>query len=299
MERATVKTILLVIGSAIGGVLLFIVAIVGYFNYKFSGHNAEREVSFPSWQREPRETVSVPPEIKERFLGTQGSFSGGFSLQPEKILATGPGTIAGSVASGGKPLEGLRLRLGLNGSVMSEWTTTDAAGRYAIGVPYGKYRVDGYQLHYSVVNGVLGGKVDAPQNAYAYGSNAIIEVAQSQPAKGPDFAYVDPVRKKGPKDKVSLSKPVVLEWEAYPGAEGYRVQLLEQKDERDFANQKRLIDWSKLPVVSATSLDLSEQGIQLKKGYYYTVEIDALAARMRPISSSADFRAGADFLAVE
>jgi len=298
MERATIKTILLVIGSAIGGILVFIAAIYGYLVYRFSVHNALPEVSFSS-PREPTETVTVPPAIEERFLGTQGSFSGGFSLQPEKSLATGPGTIAGSATSGGKPLEGLRLRLGLNGSVMSDWTTTDAAGKYAIGVPYGKYRVDGYKLDYSIVDRVLGGKVDAPQNYNAYGSNVVIEVAQGQPGKGPDFAYVDPVRKKGPKGKVSLSTPVVLEWEAYPGAEGYQVQLLEQKDERDFANQKRLIDWSKRPTVSGTSLDLSERGIQLKKGYYYTVEIHALDARMRNISNSADFRGGADFHTTE
>ncbi len=300
MERTTVKTVLLVIGSAIGGILVFVAAIVGYFTYKFSGHNPELEVSLPSWRREPRETVLVPPEIKERFLGTQGRFFGGFSHErDDKVLATGPGTIAGSVTSGGMPLEGLRLRLGLNGSVMSGWVTTDAAGKYVIGVPYGKYRVDGYQLDYSVVDRLLGGQVDAPQNYDAYGSNAIIEIAQGQPGKGPDFAYVDPVRKKSPKGKVSLSGPVVLEWEAYPGAEGYQVQLVEQKDERDFASQKRLIDWSKLPTVSGTSLNLTERGIRLKKGYSYTVEIHALDARQRSISTSADFRGAADFVTTD
>jgi len=300
MERTTIKTILLVIGSAIGGILVFIAAISGYVSYKFYGHDTLPEGSLPSWPREPRETVSVPPEIKERFLGTQGRFFGGFSKERgNKVLASGPGTLAGFVTSGGIPIEGLRLRLGLNESVMSGWTTTDAAGKYAISVPYGKYRVDGYQLDYSIVDRLLGGKVDSPQNYNAYGSNAIIEVAQGQPGKGPDFAYVDPVRKKGPKGKVSLSVPVVLEWEAYPGAEGYLVQLVEQKDERDFASQKRLIDWSKLPTVSGTSLNLSERGIQLKKGYSYTVEIHALDARWRSISTSADFRGAADFVTTD
>ncbi len=84
MERATVKTILLVIGSAIGGILVFIAAIVGYLTYRFSEH-ALPEVSFSGRPREPRETVSVPPEIKERFLGTQGSYSGNFPHVPSSF----------------------------------------------------------------------------------------------------------------------------------------------------------------------------------------------------------------------
>jgi len=300
VERATVKTILLVVGSAIGGIVIFIVAVSAYFSYKFSGTNSPSEISFPS-RTHPREVlVSASPPIKERFLGTQGVYSGGFSHDdPEKALAVGPGTIAGSATSDGKPVQGLRLRFALNGSVLSEWATTDVAGRYAVRVPYGKYRIDGYKLDYSVVDAVLGGKVDGPQNYYAYGSNVTVEVLEGQAGKGPDFAYVDPVIKKGPKGNISLSKPVVLEWEPYPGAGAYQVQLVEQKDARDFASQKRLIDWSKLPTTYGTSLSLSEHGIKLKSGYHYTVEIRALDARMRTLSTSAELRGGADFVVAD
>jgi len=53
---------------------------------------------------------------------------------------------------------GFAVALALNDGVMSEWATTDASGKYAIGVPYGKYRIDGYELDYTVVHALLGGK---------------------------------------------------------------------------------------------------------------------------------------------
>jgi len=298
MERTTVKTVLLIIGSAIGGILLFIAAIVGYMSYKFYEHGVLPGMSFPRGPREDKEIVTVPPEIKERFLGTQGSYSGNFPHDRNKVLATGPGKITGAVTSGGKPVQGLRLRLALNGSVMSEWATTDAGGRYAVSLPYGKYRIDGYNLDYSIVDAVLSGKTDSPNN-HQYRSDDIIVVADGKIGRGPDFEYVDPVRKKGPQGEVSLSKPVVLEWEAYPNATTYRVQITEAQDPRDYTSRKQLFECCRGPGVSGTSFDLSERGVKLKKRYSYFIDITALDAGGKMLADSAGKQMKPDFVVTD
>ena len=97
---------------------------------------------------EPEEDVHFPPEISRsnKFLGATGFYSGDFSRGSSGVLSSGPGQIIGAAMVDGEPLEGLRLRLALNGSVMSQWATTGAAGRYEIGVPFGGYRIDGFEL---------------------------------------------------------------------------------------------------------------------------------------------------------
>jgi hypothetical protein len=297
MERATVKTILLIIGSAIGGILLFIVAVWGYLIYKINAGESLPEVSVSTRPRERGETVSVPPEIRERFLGTQAVTSGDFPGR-NKNLAAGPGRIAGTVASGGKPVKGMRLRLALNGSVMSEWAETDAAGRYAVPVPYGRYRVDGYELDRAAADALLAGKNDSPQN-HQYGSDGIFVVAEGKTGRGPDFAYVDPVRKKAPLGEASLSKPVVLEWEAYPGASQYRVQMSELQDPRGFGPTRQVFECCDLPTTSGTSFNLSERGVTLKKGYGYYVSISALDGSGKMLADSTGGRFKPDFVATD
>ncbi|HMH18098.1 MAG TPA: carboxypeptidase-like regulatory domain-containing protein [Burkholderiales bacterium] len=298
MERATVKTVLIVVGSAIGGILVFIAVVAVYIGYKFSELNSPAGISFPSRPRSSEEVISTPPEIKERFLGTQGSYSGSFPHDRNKVLATGPGRITGRVTSSGKPVQGLRLRLALNDGVMSEWATTDAAGKYAIGLPYGKYRIDGYNLDYSVVDAVLGGKTDSPQNNQ-YRSDDIIVVADGKAGRGPDLEYVDPVRKKGPRGEVSLSKPVILEWEPYPAAATYQVQITEAQDPRDYATRKQLFECCRGPSVSGTSFNLSERGTMLKKGYSYFFDITALDEHGKMLADSAGRQMRPDFVTTD
>jgi len=293
MERTTVKTVLLIVGSAIGGILIFIGAIYGYLIYKFYSREALPGVSISRYARERGETVSVPPEVKERFLGSSGSYR---SRPPnrDRTLAIGPGRISGKVTSSGKPVQGLRLRLALNGAVMSEWTETDASGRYAIQVPYGKYRVDGYELDYQVVDAVLSGKTDSPQNQPA-GSDDIMIVAEGKPGRGVDLEYVDPVRLKGPRGDVSLSKPVILEWEAYPGAADYEIQVTEQRDAGDYGSRRQLFACCDRPRASGTTFDLSVSGATLTKARVYFVNVTALDAQGKRLAESARMQTRPDF----
>src|SRR5256885_3133159 len=66
--------------------------------------------------------VPVPPEIKERFLGTQGSYSGNFPHDRNKVLATGPGRITGTVTSGGKPVQGRSEERRVGKECRSRWS---------------------------------------------------------------------------------------------------------------------------------------------------------------------------------
>jgi hypothetical protein len=292
-----VRTFFLMLGSAVCGVLIFVAAVYGYFWYQWSRVGSGATVSFP-----PRseKTVSVAPPIMEteRFLGSTAVMHGDFSpASRQTVLAAGPGKLIGSVTSSGKPLQGLRLRLALNGAVMSQWSVSSADGTYEIAVPYGNYRVDGYELDSSVVQTVLSGKIEGPRENYH--PQASVLVAEGKPAKGIDFTFVDPVRKKGPSGDVSLAQPVVLTWEPYPAASTYRVQITEYKDPADYAGYTPLFPWREQPVTQSTSLNLAEQKVILKKGYYYTLQIQALDANNRMLSETPRSFRKADFRVVD
>jgi hypothetical protein len=288
------RTFLLMVGSAVCGIAIFVAAVYGYFYYQFARLEPGDVVRFP-----PRneKTVSVAPPIveTERFFGSHASWAGEFSSTARQtVLAAGPGKLVGSVTSGGKPLQGLRVRLALNGAVMSQWTTSGADGKYEIPVPYATYRVDGYELDSSSANTLLSGKTDGRRH-HMHMQETVV-VAEGKPGKGLDFDFVDPVRKKGPFGDISAAQPVIFSWEAYPNAASYRLQLVEQKDPRDYASQRYVFEWKQRPVVSGTSVNLAEHGVTLKKGYSYTVEIEALDEPKQRLSEAprnvhkADFR---------
>jgi hypothetical protein len=290
------RTFLLMLGSAVCGIVIFVASVYGYFWYQWSQAGPGASVRFPPSMEKTVGSVPLPRE-SDGFLGPQGSWAGEFPFAAQKtVLAEGAGKLVGNVTSGGKPLQGLRLRLALNGAAMSQWGTSGADGSYAIAVPYGQYRIDGYQLDSDTANRVLRGKIDSPMRHPPF--RETVTVAEGKPGKGLDFRFVDPVRKTGPSGEVSVGQPVIVTWEPYPNASAYRLQLVEQKDPHDFDTHKRLFEWPKRPIVSATSANLAELGIVLKKGHYYAVEIEAIDERQRPLaeaprlSSRPDFRVG-------
>jgi hypothetical protein len=293
-RRSTLKTILLVIASGIGGIVIFVVAVIGFMSYKLSTPGARIDIpSFPG-----ERTVSKPPPIAEveRFVGSHAIYSGDFPSDRKTVLEAGAGRVGARITYAGKPIEGLRLRLAVNGSVMTQWGTSGADGRYEVAVPYAQYRIDGYELDSASANKTLRGLIDNPQNAHA---SETMTVAEGRPGRGLDLDFVDPVKKKGPAGDVSLAKPVVISWEPYPRATSYRLQLIEQKNPRDYMSQKRLFEWNQRPRIVGTSIDLSPQGIALQKGYYYSIEIDALEGEHRQISHTGSRNGRPDFFVVD
>ena len=60
-----------------------------------------------------------------------------------------------------------------------------------------------------------------------------------------------------------------------------------------------MFDWRERPIVSGTRFDLAEQKVALKRGHYYTFEIEALDESKRVLSQSARRFDKADFRAVD
>ena len=138
MKSERLKLTLIVIGSAIAGILLFIAVLGTVAYFKFSDYFTE-----------PYEEISTPPEIseKDRFLGTPGVHVSGFKYGTKKVLTNGDAKFIGNITSDNNiPVVGLKICLALNGNVYSQWATTDSEGKYEISAPAGTYKIDGYRF---------------------------------------------------------------------------------------------------------------------------------------------------------
>jgi hypothetical protein len=291
------KTFLLMLGSAFMGVVLFVAAVYGYFYWQY--YNAEPGKTVRFLGRDERMVTTVPPIADEkRFYGSHASTMGNFpDAARQSVLASGEGRIAGTALSDGKPAKGLRLRLALNGAAMSQWTTTDAEGRYEVAVPFGKYRVDGYELDSDTANEVLSGMTDGPRQPPFHRN--IVMVAAEKPGYGLDLKFVVPVKKLGPFGEVKADEPIVASWEPYPGAVAYRLQITEWKERGDYSSQRHLFEWQNRPTVQGTEAELVNLKADFRKGHYYRVDIEALGEGDASLSNSADTFYISDFRIVD
>jgi hypothetical protein len=187
------------------------------------------------------------------------------------------------VLSDSKPVSGVKLRLALNGNVMSGWVTTDAQGAYTVAVPFGRYRIDGYEIDRDAADRALAGKIDEPRNPH---SSPLLEIAQGSDGEGLTLGYVNPVVKLGPKGNVPSTVPVVVSWQPYPGAQRYVVQLYETATAYEYPGPDTVFSWRDRPEVEDTSFDVAAAGAALKPGYYYTIEIEARDAAGRALSTT-------------
>ena len=240
----------------------------------------------------------TPPALKSenKFLGSYGAYSGGFSSNRSGVLAEGPGEIIGEATVNGKAATGLKLRLALNGEVMSQWGTTGSNGEYVVKVPYGEYRIDGFELDMDNVNSVLANKIDHPQNAH---SSEKFIVSADTPGRALRLRFVDPVVMNMKKNKFSVSEDVIIDWLPYPDTGEYSVQIYEKTDPHGYDFSKRLFKWSERPIVSGTSINLRERSVEVKKGHFYVVEIYAQKGSSNVISRTPQRYTGFDFEVVE
>jgi hypothetical protein len=293
--RGWPKILALVVASAFGGALAFGACLVTFFSHFATGTRSLEATNTGV-------TVHGVPPITERvrFLGTMGQYNGDFDPRnSDKVLDAGPGQIVGSITAGGKPIAGVRIQLALNGSVMSQPGESAADGRYRIAVPYGAYRIDGYRLDYQRLDGLLGGKTDNPKNRSSARQSPPIQVAEGKPAAGLDLDYIEPVRITGPSGEVSLTKPIVVSWKAYPGAASYRIELTEFKTRGDFINGQAAFRWPDRPEVLDTSIDLKQSRAQLHAGSYYRVDVEALDPSMAVIATTGNRFGSMDFRVVD
>lgn len=221
-----------------------------------------REVR-PSANREV--TQEVPP-IRDGFLGSNAIYSSEFDHENFKILGDGPGELTGRVLSNGSPVEGLRLRFGLNGSLMTPWLVTDVDGLYTASVPYGDYRVDAYEIGSRSAASVLAGKLTVRDFGI---TEHRLSVAAEEPGVGPTLRFADPIVKTAPSGEIASGEAVVLRWDPYPGSASYRVELFSIGTPYEFRTVKRIAGYRHgLPAVSEPMLDLSANGVSLEPGHY-------------------------------
>jgi hypothetical protein len=262
-----------------------------FFSMRFATLPADRNSVSAS------EEVLSPPRIVRGFYGSTGSYSGEFRGTDETpTLAAGPGKIVGKVLSDGNPVGGVTLRLALNGSVWSRWVTTDATGVYTVEVPFGRYKVDGYELDFESVYRRLAGKIDVPGLGPSTGE---FEVSQGVDGNGLTLRYVEPVVVLAPRGNVSPADDLVVSWQAYPGAQRYRLQLYATESASDFRGNDTVFAWRQRPEVAETSFDLKAAGVSLKPGRYYTIEVEARDAEGRAISTTARRAEDKDFRFVD
>ena len=240
------------------------------------------------------QVIESPPSIQapQKFLGTSAVYSSDFKDNKEGVLSKGPGKIVGQALVNNNPVPGLKLRLPLNGRVVSQWATTDEKGRYAISVPYGEYRIDGYELDSTTANRVLAGKIAHPQFPH---SSDNFDVTKDSNGRGLVLRFVDPIKKKIPKKTFSESESVVINWAPYPGAHQYTIQVYEKTEPYSFTGGDTLFEWGDLPKTSDASLDLGKHEVKLRPGHFYVVNIVALDDRMAPISETDRKHSGYDF----
>ncbi len=269
MTQSAFKTLLLIVGSALGGIVVFVAGIATLAYYS----------DFPLgdllFRNRPERSAAHAPAIgkSDQFLGSTAQWSGQFSDDRDTVLDPGPGQLAGTITAGGKPAKGLRLRLMLNGSVMSQWGESGADGRYIVAVPYGRYRIDGYEIAKSSANAALPGKMGHPQNQW---STPEIVVSADHAGRALDLDFVDPVRKGGPLGFVSRTQAIVVAWEPYPGAARYRLQVVYWKPNSGGGDMKYLFEPRTVPVISGTSFNFAEHRADLKKGFDYSLVVHAL-----------------------
>ncbi len=248
-----------------------------FISSQFIGSQPSVESGFPE--------VNKAPELseEEKYLGTMGSYSGDFLDNRAGVLAEGEGKIVGKITVHTKPVRGVRVRLALNGSVYSRWAESDSDGKYILQVPYGEYRIDGYEIDIKSANKYLKGKINNPQNRH---SRTRFVVELDKDGMGVNLDFVEPVKVIGPEGEISLTDEIIARWEDYPGATTYVVQLYENEDLYQFASRSRIFNWQERPQVSEPKLNLKEHGLQLKKGFYYTVAVMALDSQGKTMSET-------------
>ncbi len=237
-------------------------------------------------------------ELPEMFLGSSNISYGDFSRESRKVLAEGSGVVWGRVTANGRPCAGLRFRFFLSKDLHTSWTTSDESGIYRIHVPPGKYLYRGFEFELKTANRLLPDMIEDDDGPRGY--NLMLDAQEEEPARGPDFDFVDAVIAIRPRMEEDVSA-IRFEWKPYPGAEYYRLRLV-HTGVKSYGRWEELFphgDYARVDTVSVTPEALN---ITLKPGHCYHWEIRAYRGDEEQISHSPmiDFRiAGMDSAVLE
>ena len=283
------------IGFSLAFVIVYTVWIMWALPNAFNDTPPDFDSEYQSADRDQNRTTTsqVPSLIKaEGFLGSTGSYSGDFKMDNFEVISAGEGLITGQVSANGKPIQGLKLRLGLNQQVMTQWTTSNLDGDYTISVPYGEYRVDAYQLDGRTADFKLSGTINHPGNQIL---RKPVLVAEGLIGKGPSFEFVTPVKKLSPSGAVSIVGDLFLEWEPYPMASEYEIQIYQIREPGEYSSVEALFDFRNRPRVTEPKFSLVKHEIISEPGMSYRFEVVAYDSNDKRLSETANDYATPDF----
>jgi len=230
-------------------------------------------------------SITAPPSLNNssKYLGSSAIYSGGFMDGKRSVLIEGEGQIIGSATSNNVPIQGLRLRLALEGSAYTQWAVTNEKGEYIISVPYGEYQIAGFELDRKSANVALPNKILHPQRHH---SSQKFSVAENDHGRGLHFEFVDPIELFSKGEKYRSTDDVILQWKAHPHASSYSVQIFEKNTPEEFNGRNELFTWPERPRVSTTEFNLKKHGVELKPGKFYAVIVEARNAEEGVISKN-------------
>ena len=241
---------------------------------------------------ESKELSAPPIKGKEQYLGSTAVFSSRFKRGTGAVLPKGSGKIIGKVFANNKPIEGVTLRLALNGSHMSQWAVSDKDGRYEVPVPNGEYRIDGFSLN-TRSSEKLSGLILHPN--MSTGSEEEFTVSKERSGEGLTFRFVSPVKRLGKHQVFKLEDDIKVKWESYPNADKYEVQILEKSEPHSYKT-KPLFKCMSLPEVVDPQINLKNYGVSFKPDHYYIVDVKAIRSEPYEVLSQMDRKVmGYDF----
>lgn len=259
----------------------FIIIVIVYFQFFFIDSINSRT---PYKENEQISTeVSNISKPRLGFLGSTAIYSGNFPSENNITLIKGVGKIIGTLYAEGKPVKGIKLRLGLNGEAMSQWAITDNTGKYEVSVPAGEYQINGYEIDFQTANKYLSGLINEPRNNH---SSDIFKVSDGKDGVGLSLSFVKPVIKLNPKSELTIDQEVIINWETYPDAAHYLIQVYRKKGPTDYTTNDTVFEWSNRAKTISTSLKLNGLSEKLASGFYYTFEVHAIDENGKHISSS-------------
>ena len=211
-----------------------------------------------------------------------GSYQGRFDVDAATALEPGPGQIVGRATVRGEPAAGLRFRLALNGDRFSDWATVQGDGSYQVMVPYGEYRIDGYDLDPGQFYRALMGTVLSPATEFV---DEVFSVTADVTGTGPELMFVEPVRQLPTSGTLSLDEKAILAWEPHPGAASYRLRFWEGESD-EAGSMMGMQECGEELRVQAPFVDLREVDLVFREDRYYALTVYAHDDQDRPVSRS-------------
>jgi hypothetical protein len=150
---------------------------------------------------------------------------------------------------------------------------------------------NGFEIDSASADQVLAGKILHPSVRY---SGDLFSVSEKFPGKGIELVFIDPVQLSVSKKEFSGTEDILIEWSPYPGALQYGIQVYEFEKPGSSGKGSKWFEADERPQGTGNSIYLGQLGHQIRAGYYYIIEIEALDSNSEVISKTPQSGSGYD-----